>query len=313
MPLATILKSIPNPVIQCRACRLLGNLAKVDANQLVANHCNVIAQSLCRIIEETSDVQTRMMAFRACRFLLANTQFLKNFLQAAGLTTVLRILAAVMKNDGYVEEEKLLNDAQAPLKMGLKKNQHREKYFEEVARNLEGVRSDIFDHEVLKNSIRNSNAYAMPKERVALDLLCEILKCLLAISELQIGLPIWDSLNRANCTLASIVFFVTDENNKNRSAALKILSNFSKNPGAFYILSAADAILAACELLVTSDMERAPNDSECRHCINIISILSTDACNRSKIRRSGALRKLISMCKESKSQSEKSAVSVIPS
>ena len=309
MPLATILKSIPNPVIQCRACRLLGNLAKVDANQLVASHCNVIAQALCRIIEETSDVQTRMMAFRACRFLLVNPQFLKNFLQAAGLTTVLRILAAVMKNDGYVEEEKLLNDAHAPMKMGLKKNQHREKYFEEVARNLEGVRSDIFDHEVLKNTTRNANAYAMPKERVALDLICEILKCLLAISELQIGLPIWDSLNRANCTLAPIVFFVTDEKNKHRSAALKILSNLSKNPGAFYILSSADAILAACELLVASDMERVPNESECRHCINIISILSTDACNRSKIRRSGALRKLIAMCKESKSQSEKAAVS----
>lgn len=310
IPLATILKSIPNPVIQCRACRLLGNLAKVDANQLLVNHCPVIAQSLCRIIEETSDVQTRMMAFRACRFLLANPQFVKNFLQAAGLATLLRILASVMKNDDYVVEEKLLNDAQAPLKVGLKRNQHREKYFEEVARNLEGVRSDIFDHEVFKNSTRNANAYAMPKERIALDLICEILKCLLAISELQIGVPIWDSLNRGNCTFAPIVYFVTDKNNKHRSVALKILSNLSKNPGAFYILSAADAILAACELLVSGDKERPPNESECRHCINIISILSTDACNRSKIRRSGTLKKLIAMCKESKSQPEKSAVSL---
>ncbi|KNC30726.1 hypothetical protein FF38_11660 [Lucilia cuprina] len=308
IPLATILKSIPNPVIQCRACRLLGNLAKVDANQLVSNHCPVIAQSLVRIIEDTSDVQTRMMAFRACRFLLTNPQFVKNFLQASGLATILRILASVMKNNDYVVEEKLLNDAQAPLKVGLKRNQHREKYFEEVARNLEGVRSDIFDHEVLKNTTRNSNAYAMPKERVALDLVCEILKCLLAISELQIGVPIWDSLNRANCTFAPIVYFVTDEKNKHRSVALKILSNLSKNTGAFYILSSADAILAACELLVSSDMEAAPNESESRHCINIISILSTDACNRSKIRRSGALRKLIAMCKESNSQPEKSAI-----
>lgn len=296
IPLATILKSIPNPVIQCRACRLLGNLGKVDANQLVSTHCPAMAQALCRIIEDTSDVQTRMMAFRACRFLLGNTQFLKHFLQSSGFTIILRILTAVMKNDSNVaEEEKLLSDAQGPLKVGLKRNQHREKYFEEVARNLEGVRSDIFDHEVLKNSTRNSNAYVIPEERAALDLVSEILKCLLVISELQINAVVWESLNRASCTFAPIVYFITEEKkSKHRSAALKILSNLSKNHGAFYILSSADAILAACELLVADDNL---TESERRHCIHIISILSTDACNRSKIRRSGALRKFIAMIK----------------
>lgn len=311
IPLATILKSIPNPVIQCRACRLLGNLAKVDVNQLVVTHCPAIAQSVCHIIEDTSDVQTRMMAFRACRFLLTNTQFLKYFLQSFGFSTLLRVITAIMKNDTIAGEESLLCDAQASLKLGLKKNQHREKYFEEVARNLEGVRSDIFDHEVLKNSTRNSNAYIMPKERIALDLVCEILKCLLVVSELQINVAVWESLNKTSCTFAPIVFFVTEDRSKHRSAALKILSNLSKNPGAFYILSSADAILAACELLVAEDDTemRALSESERRHCINIISVLSTDACNRSKIRRSGALRKFITMIKDSTSHAEKSSVS----
>ncbi|XP_013100078.1 uncharacterized protein LOC106082233 [Stomoxys calcitrans] len=306
IPLATILKSIPNPLIQCRACRLLGNLAKVDANQLLSTHCPAIAQALCRIIEDASDVQTRMMAFRACRFLLANTQFMKHFLQSSGLTILLRILSATMKNESNDAEEKLLTDAQAPLKVGLKRNQHREKYFEEVARNLEGVRSDIFDHEVLKNSTRNSNAYIIPEERAALDLVCEILKCLLVISELQMSNVVWESLNRANCTLAPIVYFITDEKkNKHRSAALKILSNLSKNQGAFYILSSADSILAACELLVADE---DLSESERRHCIHIISILSTDACNRSKIRRSGALRKFIAMIKDTGPPAEKASI-----
>ncbi|XP_061402094.1 uncharacterized protein LOC133337907 [Musca vetustissima] len=307
IPLATILKSIPNPVIQCRACRLLGNLAKVDTNQLLSTHCPAIAQALCRIIEDTSDVQTRMMAFRSCRFLLANPQFLKHFLQSSGFTILLRILTAIMKNESNTEsEEKLLCDAQAPLKVGLKRNQHREKYFEEVARNLEGVRSDIFDHEVLKNSTRNSNAYIIPQEQAALDLVCEILKCLLVISELQINSLVWESLNRAHCTLAPIVHFITDEKkSKHRSAALKILSNLSKNQGAFYILSSADAILAACEVLVADE---DLSESERRHCIHIISILSTDACNRSKIRRSGALRKFIVMIKDTVSPAEKASI-----
>ncbi|XP_075148673.1 BTB/POZ domain-containing protein Rnb [Haematobia irritans] len=306
IPLATILKSIPNAVIQCRACRLLGNLAKVENNQLLTTHCPAIAQALCRIIEDASDVQTRMMAFRACRFLLTNTQFLKHFLQSSGLTILLRILSSIMKNDANESEEKLLTDEQAPLKVGLKRNQHREKYFEEVARNLEGVRSDIFDHEVLKNSTRNSNAYIIPEERAALDLVCEILKCLLVISELQMSNVVWESLNRASCTLAPIVHFITDEKkNKHRSAALKILSNLSKNHGAFYILSSADAILAACELLVAND---DLSESERRHCIHIISILSTDACNRSKIRRSGALRKFIAMIKDNSPPAEKASI-----
>ncbi|XP_005182943.2 uncharacterized protein LOC101891580 [Musca domestica] len=307
IPLATILKSIPNPVIQCRACRLLGNLAKVDTNQLLSTHCPAIAQALCRIIEDTSDVQTRMMAFRSCRFLLSNPQFLKHFLQSSGFTILLRILSAIMKNESNTDtEEKLLCDAQAQLKVGLKRNQHREKYFEEVARNLEGVRSDIFDHEVLKNSTRTSNAYIIPQEQAALDLVCEILKCLLVISELQINSLVWDSLNRAHCTLAPIVHFITDEKkSKHRSAALKILSNLSKNQGAFYILSSADAILAACELLVADE---DLSESERRHCIHIISILSTDACNRSKIRRSGALRKFIVMIKDTVSPAEKASI-----
>uniref|UniRef100_A0A1A9VVD7 ARMC5-like ARM-repeats domain-containing protein n=1 Tax=Glossina austeni TaxID=7395 RepID=A0A1A9VVD7_GLOAU len=305
--LTVILKSIPNPQIQCRACRLLGNLAKVDT-QLVATHSPALAKALCQIIEDSSDVQTRMMAVRACRFLLSNPQFAKYFLQFSGFNTLLRILFSIMKNSEarVNEEEKLLTDSQDSVKLGLKRNQHREKYFEEVARNLEGVRSDIFDYEVLKNSSRSSNTYAMPEQKDALDLACEILKCLLVLSELQLSVPVWESLNRASCSFTPIVYFVS-EDNKHRSVALKILSNFSKNPGAFYTLSSADAILAACELLV-NNVEKPLTESETRHCINIVSILSVDACNRSKIRRSGALRKLIAMLRESSSHSEKTSI-----
>uniref|UniRef100_A0A1A9WPN1 ARMC5-like ARM-repeats domain-containing protein n=1 Tax=Glossina brevipalpis TaxID=37001 RepID=A0A1A9WPN1_9MUSC len=309
-PLTVILKSIPNPIIQCRACRLLGNLAKVDTQQLVIAHSSALGKALCQIIEDSSDVQTRMMAFRACRFLLSNPQFAKYFLQFTGFNTLLRILFSIMKNSEVRvnEDEKLLTaDAQDSVRLGLKRNQHREKYFEEVARNLEGVRSDIFDYEVLKNSARLSNVYAMPEQKEALDLACEILKCLLVLSELQLAAPVWESVSRASCTFAPIVYFVS-EDNKHRSVALKILSNFSKNPGAFYTLSSADAILAACELLVNNNVEKPLTESETRHCINIVSILSVDACNRSKIRRSGALRKLIAMLRESSSNSEKTSI-----
>lgn len=90
--------------------------------------------------------------------------------------------------------------------------------------------------------------------------------------------------------------------------ALKIISNFSKQWDAFHMLSSADSVVAACELLVAQNMTRPLTESEKRHCIHIICMLSPDACNRSKIRRSGALRKLIAMVRDSQSNTEKSQV-----
>ncbi|XP_053947111.1 uncharacterized protein LOC128855902 [Anastrepha ludens] len=308
-PLTTILKSIPNPIIQCRACRLLGNLAKGSASQLLAAHCPAIAQAVCQIITETSDVNTRLMGFRACRFLLPSEQFVQHFLAANGFVMMIRILTAVMKADAHppTQEELLKNGSCSPPAAGLKNSQHREKYFEEVARNLEGVRSDIFDHEMLKNHPRALGDYAMPEERAALELAGEIFKCLLVLAELPIGPSGWKALSSSGCTFAPITFFITEENPQ-RGVALKIISNFSKQLDAFHMLSSADAVVAACELLVTENMARPLTESEKRHCIHIICMLSPDACNRAKIRRSGALRKLIAMVRDSHSNTEKSQI-----
>ncbi|KAH8306141.1 hypothetical protein KR018_002467 [Drosophila ironensis] len=304
-PLVTILKTIPNPVIQCRACRMLGNLAKSkNGSQCLQVHYAAIAPAICHIIETTSDVQTRIMAFRVCRFLLAHSQFLKHFLMANGFMQLMRIFVAVMKNNEAPKEPD--QDMEVSSMIGLKRNQHREKYFEEVARNLEGVRSDIFDYQMLKNSKRNCD-YALPKENgSAVELAHEILKCLVLISAQQIGMKAWESISR-NTSLAAIVCFVKEDGDQ-RASSLKILSNFCKDPCAFYMLSTADAIVAACEMLMAVNMPKPLTESESRHCINIISTLSTDACSRSKIRRCGALRKLVAMIRDSNSQSERSSI-----
>ncbi|KAH8383459.1 hypothetical protein KR009_008818 [Drosophila setifemur] len=304
-PLVTILKTIPNPVIQCRACRMLGNLAKSkNASQYLHVHYAAIAPAICHIIESTSAVQTRIMAFRVCRFLLVSSQFLKHFLISNGFLQLMRIFVAVMKNDEAPKEP--IQDIEVSTLIGLKRNQHREKYFEEVARNLEGVRSDIFDYQMLKNSKRNCD-FALPKENgAAVELAYEILKCLVLISAQQIGMKAWESISR-NTSLASIVCFVKEDGDQ-RASALKILSNFCKDPCAFYMLSTADAIVAACEMLMAVNMVKPLTESESRHCINIISTLSTDACSRSKIRRCGALRKLVAMIRDSNSQSERSSL-----
>lgn len=301
IPLATILKSIPNTLIQCRACRLLGNLAKVDNSKLLSTHCPAIASAVCQILEESDDVQTQIMCFRACRFLVADYQFQRHFLASEGFTLVLKTLVNVMKNkeipDSVIE---------LPQKIGgLKTNQHREKYFEEVARNLEGPRSDIFDMANLKNS-KICTDYIMPTEKMNIELANEILKCLLIISEINLNFQAWEAVNRTK-SLAAVVFFASEEN-PYRATALKILSNFSKSIGAIHALGAADAVVAACELLVGRNMTKPLSESETRHCINVICMLSGDACNRSKIRRSGAIGKLLNIARGTKSHTEISSI-----
>ncbi|XP_022221168.2 uncharacterized protein LOC111073252 [Drosophila obscura] len=305
-PLVTILKTIPNPVIQCRACRMLGNLAKSKkASQFLNVQYAAIAPAICHIIESTSSVQTRIMAFRVCRFLLVSSQFLRPFLAANGFLQMMRIFVGVMKNTEAPKEPPIQPDIEVSALMGLKRNQHREKYFEEVARNLEGVRSDIFDHQMLKHSTRNCD-FVLPKENEVIELAHEILKCLVLLSAQPIGLKAWEPVSR-NTSLASIVYFAKEDSDQ-RASALKILSNFCKDPCAFYMLSTADAIVAACEMLMAVNMAKPLTESENRHCINIVSTLSTDACSRSKIRRCGALRKLVAMIRDSNSQSERSSL-----
>lgn len=166
---------------------------------MLTAHCPAIAQAVCQIITETSDVNTRLMAFRACRFLLPSQQFVQHFLAANGFVTTLRILTAIMKTNTPTPQDELLNYKSATsVVVGLKNSQHREKYFEEVARNLEGVRSDIFDHEMLKNQPRALGDYSMPEERAALDLAGEIFKCLLVLAELSIGPSAWKVRDNVN-------------------------------------------------------------------------------------------------------------------
>ncbi|XP_030243467.1 uncharacterized protein LOC108658710 [Drosophila navojoa] len=304
-PLITILKTIPNPLIQCRACRMLGNLAKSKkASSFLSVHYSAIAPAICHIIESTSAVQTKIMAFRVCRLLLVSPQFYKQFLASNGFLQLMHIFVSVMKNNEAPKASDQ-NAADVSALVGLKRNQHREKYFEEVARNLEGVRSDIFDYQMLKNSTRNCE-YVLPKENDAIELAYEILKCLMLLSAQQIGMRAWEILSR-NTSLAPIVYFVK-EDSEQRASALKILSNFCKDPYAFYMLSTADSIVAACELLMAVNMTKPLSESESRHCVNIISTLSVDACSRSKIRRCGALRKLVAMIRDSHSQSERSSL-----
>lgn len=68
-PLLTILKSIPNTSVQCKACRLLGNLAR-ESNEKICNLAKGIGVAIAAVLEDNQDLQTLNMAIRAVRYFI---------------------------------------------------------------------------------------------------------------------------------------------------------------------------------------------------------------------------------------------------
>lgn len=105
--------------------------------------------------------------------------------------------------------------------------------------------------------------------------------------------------NKHSC---SCVSFCANAESSFRSHALKILSNLSKSNGNT-ILNDSDVITTACSLITNSQLIKPLSESEERHCVNIICFLAFDACNRAKIRKSGAFRHLLEIAKNTQSDS----------
>lgn len=69
------------------------------------------------------------------------------------------------------------------------------------------------------------------------------------------------------------------------------------------ILNEADAVTTACRLITAQDLVTPLDESEERHCVCVICFLADDACNRAKIRQSGAFKRLLQMAKDTTSDS----------
>lgn len=65
-PLLSILKSVPSTSVQCRACRLLGNLSRVS-NEKICGLAKGIGVAIAAVLEDSKDVNTLNMAIRAAR------------------------------------------------------------------------------------------------------------------------------------------------------------------------------------------------------------------------------------------------------
>lgn len=170
-PLLTILKSIPNPKVQCRVCRLLGNLAR-ESNEKLCTLAKGIGVVVASVLEDSKDVSTLGMAVRATRLLWTEMAFYDEFVRSDGVEKILDIL---VKNT-IVEQNK------REVKSLVEQNPYekeRVEFMETHIQMMESINSRVFDHEILKKSKPvDENGFQIPTDPEQHSLFMEILKCL---------------------------------------------------------------------------------------------------------------------------------------
>lgn len=176
-PLLTILKSIPNPRVQCRACRLLGNLAR-ESNEKICTLAKGIGVVLASILDDSKDVLTLSITIRAIRLLWNELPFYEEFVRFDGVDKILGILIKTTIVEKKSEAPKSIVE-QNPYE------KDRVEFMETHIQFMESVNSKVFDHEILKTAKPPvDDAFRIPENREQKELVSEILRCLETVTNL---------------------------------------------------------------------------------------------------------------------------------
>lgn len=181
-PLLTILKSIPNPKVQCRVCRLLGNLAR-ESNEKLCTLAKGIGVVFASVLDDTKDVATMGMAVRATRLLWNEMSFNNEFVRSDGVEKILDILIKYTCVERKKPEPQSLVEKN-PYEKG------RVEFMEEHIE-MELINSRVFDHEILKKSKPvDDDGFRIPNDPEQRNLIMEIMKCLETVTSIHSSLRI---------------------------------------------------------------------------------------------------------------------------
>lgn len=195
-PLLTILKSIPNPKVQCRVCRLLGNLAR-ESNEKLCTLAKGIGVVVASVLEDTKDVATMGMAVRATRLLWSEMPFNDEFVRSDGVEKILGILIEYTLVEQKKPEPKSLVE-ENPYE------RERVEFMETHIQFMESINSRVFDHEILKKSKPvDDDAFRVPDDPEQYNLVMEILKCLETVTSVHSSLRII-----YNVSIIYVLFFL---------------------------------------------------------------------------------------------------------
>lgn len=288
-PLLSILRSIPSVSVQCRACRLLGNLARAS-NEKICGLARGIGVAIAALLADTRDVNTLNMAVRAARLLWNEMPFYDEFVRHGGVQKILQILVAQATRHPVAGPP-------APDHMHIH------------VRNIQFMEVDdsrVFDREIMKKEPVRTDAdrfgypdAGQPHAKDVRELIGELMRSLQALTGRQSYRIVHDVLAVEHGCQCIVSFARPDS--PLRGVALRILASLAKGvPAADEHLSRADAITAACRLITHAGLEPALSETEERHCIAVICALASSACNRAKIRISGAFTRIMEIAKQTK-------------
>lgn len=179
-PLLTILKSIPNPKVQSRACRLLGNLAR-ESNEKLCTLAKGIGVVLASILEDSKDTQTLSMGIRVVRLLWNEMPFCQEFVRFDGVEKILTILVRVTKAEVSA----------TPSQSVVEQNSYEKGRVDFMRMHIPGMErfnSAVFDREMMKTTRPlTDDAFQIPVAQDQKELVAEILRCLEATTISQLS------------------------------------------------------------------------------------------------------------------------------
>lgn len=302
VPIVVPTLSIQNPQVQMRACRLIGNLA---INPRIADALQEagVCFGLNNVLEDNeNNFQILTMAIRAITKLYTAKKFRSEAISYEMVKKIMITLAGLLKLDTTSETAE---DTPVPEKSNtVIFRRHREpdrtitkEKLANIIREIEKTKVEI-DYEIISKPEKKSldELFKNPNDKESLELIQTILKCLQMVTitlHPEIARQVY-----GNGTGYANLIFLALEKSKFRSLALKVLENLSCNSWAQGFLSSNNLILYVSNLLINDKNLEVPLETnEQRYCVKIICFSSENACNRNKLKRSGVMKILLEIAK----------------
>uniref|UniRef100_A0A182JAL4 ARMC5-like ARM-repeats domain-containing protein n=1 Tax=Anopheles atroparvus TaxID=41427 RepID=A0A182JAL4_ANOAO len=320
-PLISIISNIPNPSIQCRGCRLLGNLAQHEPiSYKIARDNGNTAYALSSILTESDNMAVLIMVIRAIRQLWREKSLRLTLMEQGCIGRIVKILIRYAQIES--ETDQLLHSERSsgsPPATGSKEEEEKvvlkhwhapdrmvtKEKFNNIVRNMEHSQlCDIVGYQVIQNyRWKDRPDFKLPEAEETIKLFESVLKCLQMITT-TVMLQVVEEIYGGTGTGLDCLVYLCGETSPFRALSLKVVSNLAANPDAIERLTACGVIKMAADLIMYANLD----DSEKRYCINMMCLLTKEACNRGHIRRSGALQAFMKIAKQSHEKREQAMI-----
>ncbi|XP_053685030.1 uncharacterized protein LOC128734704 [Sabethes cyaneus] len=304
---------LSNPAIQCRGCRLLGNLAQFPAiSYVLAKDCSSTIYALNSILTEPDNSAVLIMAVRVIRQLWNEKSIRCVMINQSCIKRIVALLVKLARNEskeaespscdeslGEETEKVVIKRMHAPDRTVTKEK------FKNIVRHMENSHHcDIVGYQLIKSCRwKDSQDFKMPDAKETIELFMGILKCLQIVTTTVSAQVAEEVYGENGCGVKCLVFLCA-ETSQFRALALKVVYNLASNPDAIDKLTTCDVITMASDLIMYATLD----ESEKNYCTSVICLLAKEACNRGHIRRSGALQALMQLAKQCRDKRQLSII-----